>query len=390
VRSIDEFDTVFLTEIIGRIYEAAVEPALWNDFVDILESVYPGARVTLFGHEPDRPGRMRFYKNYAEDDLRVYLDHYIGGSPYITRGHRLQVGRPAHYEVMIGDDELFGTEYFNDYMAPRRLGHYGTGVVVERRPNWGLALSLADHRNDETRRARQLRLLQIVTPHLMRAFRLHRIVAAQKVSGDAAQAAFDRWAHAALVLNASGQVVALNRAADALLEQGDGLWLGPEGRLLGVDETIMRTLHTAIRGCTQVASKADPAAVAPELDAIRLPRPSGAAALRVLLTPVPFLGASAASAQFGPGTVLLILFDTDSAQRTPVDWIARQYGLTPSEQRLAEAIVNGTSLTDAAGQLGIQLSTARTRLKTIQAKTHCSRQADLVRLALSLPAMRRD
>ena len=73
---------------------------------------------------------------------------------------------------------------------------------------------------------------------------------------------------------------------------------------------------------------------------------------------------------------------------TPVDWIARQFGLTPSEQRLTEAIINGVPLADAAEQLGIRISTARTRLKVIQAKTHCHRQLDLVRLALSLPAIR--
>jgi DNA-binding CsgD family transcriptional regulator len=45
-------------------------------------------------------------------------------------------------------------------------------------------------------------------------------------------------------------------------------------------------------------------------------------------------------------------------------------------------------LADAAEQLGIQLSTARTRLKIVQTKTNCRRQVDLVRLALSLPSFR--
>jgi DNA-binding CsgD family transcriptional regulator len=43
-------------------------------------------------------------------------------------------------------------------------------------------------------------------------------------------------------------------------------------------------------------------------------------------------------------------------------------------------------LAEAAEQLGIKLLTARTRLKIIQGKTGCSRQTDLVRLAMSMPA----
>ena len=73
----------------------------------------------------------------------------------------------------------------------------------------------------------------------------------------------------------------------------------------------------------------------------------------------------------------------------PVGWLARQYGLSPGEARLAEEIVNGAPLVEAAERLGIQVSTARTRLKVVQAKTGCGRQVDLVRLALSAPAMRR-
>ena len=56
-------------------------------------------------------------------------------------------------------------------------------------------------------------------------------------------------------------------------------------------------------------------------------------------------------------------------------------------ERLAEAVIAGVPLNEAAGQLGIQLSTARTRLKTIQTKTGCHRQLDLVRMAMSVPSL---
>ncbi len=123
-----------------------------------------------------------------------------------------------------------------------------------------------------------------------------------------------------------------------------------------------------------------------DLDGVVLPRPSGAASLRAMMWPLPFLGDTTAS-EFGPRAVLLVIFDPDQVQRTPVGWLAQQYGLTPSEQRLTEAIINGVPLSEAAEQLGIRHSTARTRLKIIQTKTDCHRQVDLVRLALSLPTV---
>jgi DNA-binding CsgD family transcriptional regulator len=88
--------------------------------------------------------------------------------------------------------------------------------------------------------------------------------------------------------------------------------------------------------------------------------------------------------------VLLIVFDPLQVQRTPVAWLSQRYGFTLGEMRLAEAIVNGVPLADAADQLGIQLSTARSRLKIILGKSGCNRQVDLVRLALSLPPISRN
>ena len=67
--AIDEFDPLFLTDPIGHIYEAAVDVEHWDEFMTILERIYPGSRVTLFGHESGRPAEgMTRYRNFSADD----------------------------------------------------------------------------------------------------------------------------------------------------------------------------------------------------------------------------------------------------------------------------------------------------------------------------------
>jgi DNA-binding CsgD family transcriptional regulator len=328
---------------------------------------------------------MTRYRNFSADDLKACVDYYVTNSPYIARGRTLPVGQPTHYESFVDERLLKSTEHYNDYVRPRRLGYWGTGVVVERNPQRATALSLADHKNDPDRRASQLHLIDLLTPHLIRAFRLHRTVVAQKAVGDAAKLAFDRWAHPVLVLDSCARLVVMNQAAETLIERRDGLCLTREGTLRSIDEAKTAALELAVRKCATTSISPD--ARSADLDRIALPRPSGGSPLRVMISPLPFLGGDPTSG-FATGRVLLVIFDPDNIRSTPVDWIARQFGLTPSEQRLTEAIINGMPLADAAEQLGIRLSTARTRLKTIQTKTHCHRQVDLVRLALSLPAIR--
>lgn len=386
----DEFEPAVLTELVGRIYEAAADSGRWDDFLSLLEQIHPDARLALFSHENGRPSQaLKLHRNFPDDALRAYVDYYVTNSPHVERAHLAPLRRAIDGEAIIEDRELHTTEHFNDFTRPYRLGYHATGIVLERGPGCMTALSIANQQNDPDQRERQRRLLDLLAPHLIRAFRLHRTLVSQIAGGEAAQAAFDRWAHAAFVLNAAGRVVSFNDAAGALLRSGDGLVLGREGQLFGAHETHTRELETAARNCATMANASRAEIGARDLDGIVLPRPSGAAPLRAMVWPLPFLNGVAAP-HFVRGTTLLVVFDPDRIRRTPVGWLAKQYRLSPAEERLTEAVVNGVPLATAAEQFGIRLSTARQRLKDIQTKTNCRRQIDLVRLALSFPEIRAD
>src|SRR5579859_4458463 len=386
----DEFEPAILTELIGRIYEAAADSAHWGDFLSLIEQIHPDARLALFAHENGRPSTaLSVHKNFPADALRAYVDYYVTNSPHVERAHLAPVGRAIDGEAIIEDRELHTTEHYNDFTRPFRLGYHATGILLERGAGRMTALSIANQQNDPDQRERQRRLFDLLAPHLVRAFRLHRALVTRIAGGEAAQAAFDRWAQAAFVLNAAGRVISFNEAAAALLRSCDGLVLGREGQLLSANEAQTRELELAARKCASLANAAKAEIGASDLDGILLPRPSGRAPLRAMIWPLPFLNGAAAP-HFAQGTALLVVFDPDRAQRTPVGWLAKQYRLSPAEERLAGAIINGVPLATAAEQFGIRLSTARQRLKDIQTKTQCRRQIDLVRLALSFPDVRSD
>ena len=60
----------------------------------------------------------------------------------------------------------------------------------------------------------------------------------------------------------------------------------------------------------------------------------------------------------------------------------RRYAITPAEFRVMMLIVQGMTIAEAAETLGIS-PTAKTHLARLFDKTGTSRQADLVRLAMS-------
>jgi DNA-binding CsgD family transcriptional regulator len=67
--------------------------------------------------------------------------------------------------------------------------------------------------------------------------------------------------------------------------------------------------------------------------------------------------------------------------------LERMYQMTPAEAQLTEALVNGKSLQEHAEARSVSMNTVRTQLKSAAAKTGARRQADLVRIVLTGPAI---
>jgi DNA-binding CsgD family transcriptional regulator len=82
----------------------------------------------------------------------------------------------------------------------------------------------------------------------------------------------------------------------------------------------------------------------------------------------------------------LVLVTDPTATPSLARAMRESYGLTPAEARLAQRLVGGSTLLEAAEDLQIRQSTARTQLRAALGKMGVRRQAELVRVALSLPA----
>lgn len=87
-----------------------------------------------------------------------------------------------------------------------------------------------------------------------------------------------------------------------------------------------------------------------------------------------------------PHTVL-ILIDLDRSPRPHTAALERIFGLTAAEARLAALLAGGATVAEAAAAHKISVATVRTQLAAVFAKTHTSRQAELVMLVSRLSAL---
>ena len=85
----------------------------------------------------------------------------------------------------------------------------------------------------------------------------------------------------------------------------------------------------------------------------------------------------------GAGLAVLLVDPEDCPDLSP-SLLQQVFGLTKSEARLASGLLCGQSLEEIAAANDVSLGTVRSQIKTVFAKTHTHRQAELVGLLTRL------
>ncbi|MCB8820883.1 helix-turn-helix transcriptional regulator [Microvirga rosea] len=181
--------------------------------------------------------------------------------------------------------------------------------------------------------------------------------------------AFDRFLVGVVVVDEKGTVRLANKEAERILAEDDGLGIS-QGFLKGASPKPNAKLHESIVKAFHEES----------LDEIvSFQRLSGGRPYLVLISGQRF------SAEEKPEAVVLLLIDTEQRTKVSGETLVRLYNLTPSETRVALMLIDGKRLDQIADELEVAQTTVVFHLKNLFRKTETNRQADLIRVLLSVP-----
>lgn len=215
-------------------------------------------------------------------------------------------------------------------------------------------------------------MLERIVPHITRAMRVKLRIDTAETRLTAALSAFDQIEAGLAIVDRAMRPVALNGTAERVLSTGDGLRLSRHS-LEPTDPTAAPVLRDLVRRAL------DDDARAPGARAMILrrggERPPWSLTVRRL---------DPAYAPVVAGLVVLLFEDSARPPQDVAPLLGAVFRLTPREAALAAALSRGTTLADAADQLGITIGSARIYLKSVFDKTHTRRQAELVALVLRL------
>lgn len=372
-----------LLQVIHRLYAAVTQPEQWPAALAAMSDLIGGDHALVVAPDGEG-GRAPFVASagIAENHLACVLaqapERALMPGPLAAAA--LPVGITTR-DALWPDPDFGRSAYYNEIIRPMRGYHAVFGRQVSASAGYivGVCRSPRAGNFNEMETGR----LGALLPHLTTAVELH----GRLHAGEARCNDFLRLLHqldtAVILTDAAGRIAFVNRRAERLLTEADGL---------ASDGTSLRAAtHAATQRLRAAIARAD----APldgngrlrDLDAgggrqhMRLERSSDRAPLLLTLLPASRLDAAVAGGR--APRVAIFVKEPDAPVAIDAAAISDLFQLTAAETAFACEIAKCDGVQAAAERLGISPATARTHLARIFHKTGTNRQAALVRLLLA-------
>lgn len=273
----------------------------------------------------------------------------------------------------IGFRALQRSPFYDVLSRPLDL-RYVCGGILENDDQHHSALYFWRRRDQRDFDRATMATLAALLPHVRQALEVQRRVRGTSLDTLAPEAlslaSLQGSRHGLFVLDERSRVLFVNAEGERIARQGDGIHVSHG--LLRVDDPpgaaeVARMMSNAMA----IARDAEFAPMRP----IRLPRERAPGTYELLVIPVTD---GLQRAILPPGAAFIVALTDSAAAPVPAGRRFQGYGLTGAESRLCEALVRMGSLPQAAEQLRITRSTARSHLKNIFAKVGVSSQVQLV------------
>jgi DNA-binding CsgD family transcriptional regulator/PAS domain-containing protein len=364
-------DAERVSRLIGDIYDAALDRALWPSILEKIAHFVDGPAAGLVSHDiVSQAGR--FHCSWGDDPhyTKLYFEKYVKLNPAAPALMLLNIGEVRAISGMMPFEEYLKSRLYLEWAKPQGYGD-ATVAVVEKSARTVAHLSTAHHNRDGAVSDAVLRRMELIVPHVRRAVAIGEIIDVHKVEASMLADAVDAVAAGVFLFGENGTIMHLNTSGRAMLDEGRILRRSGD-TLHAVDAAANRSLHEAIAGATHDL------AIGSHGIAIPLTEGEGERSIAHVLPLTAGKRRQVGSAYAASAAVFVHKAAID--RPLPLEALARHFHLTAAELRVLVAIVEVGGVPEVAPVLGIAETTVKAHLRSLFDKTGAKRQADLVKL----------
>lgn len=377
-----------LLTLINLIYEAALDPKRWPEFLSAFAAAVEGRGTLIYTHNFETLDAStasdgtfpNAVVGFDPEYLRTLEEHYNHVNVWALNETMLEPGRPVTGSMLFPERELTKTEFYGDWLRPQDYFH-AIGGIVQRDGPWAMKFTSVRSRSAGDFNPEEIHLYQALLPHLARAAQIQRRFAFLQGMSAASLSVLDTVPAAIVLLDVSARVLHSNAAAEAELKRADPFRLTLSGEIrVGGTARAQAAVHAAIGAAVDpvrsvnkdlptVAQVARRNGEMISVQALSLPRSDHASHITTIRQRL--------------AACALVIHGV--AARIPavgLQLLRHVYGLTPAEVQVALAMAEGETLKRYADRRRISRNTAASQLKRAFDKTGLRRQSELVRWLL--------
>jgi len=339
-----------LTQLIGEIYDAALDSSRWPMVLARIAKFVGGQAAGLLSKDAvSKSGNVYYQAGIDPCYVQLYSDTYWKFDP-VAKLPDCEVEQIVSVPDLVPYDEFRVGRFYREWAEPQGWIDAANAVFEKTLTSCAYLTVLRNATSgmvDDEMRWR----MRLIVPHVRRAVRTGKVIDLKQAEAATFADILDGLSPAVILVDAEGKIIHGNAASQTVLEKGDFL-RSAQGRLTATDAQVDEALHGAIVAAAVEAETVGKASAVP------LVGDSGIDRFVAHVLPL----TAGERRKIGPtSTAVAALFvrkaELETAPSSEV--IGKTYKLTPTELRVLRAIVNVGSVRRVAGNLGVADTTKR-------------------------------
>ncbi len=356
-------------QIIAGLYDSILEPELRPEAIsNMATALNCSGLLELIFNPVSKTVISQLSINLPEQVAEEYDGYYATVCPRMN-----YVNTHPNYGVLYDylhcDEREIDHDEFYNWMGQFEYRYYlAIQMFGGRSISGGLAFQRS--RNDGHATNEDITLATYFQPHIQRSAEIQDLIGGLELRAASAESALERLAFGVLMLDSFCRIQFLNKAAQTILEQSDGVSTH-QYRLIQTEPPLGPTLSDSFDQIRLGHARSTLA---------QIRRASNKPPLQVLIYRV---SPRTRTGLVRKAAFILCLFDPVSKPADLKQHLVKLYSLTTAEAILVEALLSNQTLAEYAERRAIALETARWRLKQVMSKVDVHSQSELVSVLLS-------
>lgn len=367
-----------LINALNIIYESGLDTEKWQDVGrSIADLIGNDFKFAMQGHDFLLEKNIDLVtENYDEDYIESYKSYYAGTNVWLPYLNRVPVGQIVAASDIFPRNELFKTEFWNDWLKPQGPLDEGVGAILYKEKNRMLALT-SNYSYDKSDLYEPIgrEVLRILSPHIRRAFDLQRVLHGKQLADKNYLAILNVVDKPILLLDRKARISFANIAAEEVLRTSKLIYLKSD-KTIGVydnyaDQKFERFFDEMKINPFQYLDNPIKAVTKDDGTYYQID-------LKLFNPNIETTGFFTDFFIEQMPSIILSLNGPYQHRLTLEMKLRHEYKLTPAEIKLAVAFLNGAPLPIYADSNKISINTVRNQMRSIMSKLNCNRQAEMI------------